>query len=172
MGNSTATTVGATLGGIAGLALIAWPVAIWWEVRCMGPAYCACMQAAGGLGMNYSPGVAPRWSGRFEHLAAARVVAAVAPLPPTVSQLSLCWCLPQVRKCEKPRYTLLRTLGQRRTWWGKTVPAAEVRLGAGVMPAGLMLAAHNTSRAAQCLCAAAAAMPACMATWLPPPGLL
>lgn len=34
MGNSTAATVGATIGGIAGLALIAWPVAIWWEVRC------------------------------------------------------------------------------------------------------------------------------------------
>lgn len=33
MGNSTAATVGATIGGIAGLALIAWPVAIWWEVR-------------------------------------------------------------------------------------------------------------------------------------------
>lgn len=35
--------------------------------------------------------------------------------------------IPQVRKCEKPRYTLLRTIGQRRTWWGKSVPAAEVR---------------------------------------------
>jgi hypothetical protein len=76
MGNSTATTVGATIGGIAGLALLAWPVAIWWEVR----------------------------------------------------------------KCEKPRYTLLRTIGQRRTWWGKTVPAAEVRLYAPYLMAEVTMA--------------------------------
>lgn len=80
MGNSTATTVGATIGGIAGLALLAWPVAIWWEVR----------------------------------------------------------------KCEKPRYALLRTIGQRRTWWGKTVPAAEVR-GLGASRACLLLGARRVA---------------------------
>ncbi|PSC72824.1 SOUL heme-binding [Micractinium conductrix] len=53
-----------TVGGIAGLAFVAWPIAIWWEVK----------------------------------------------------------------KCEKPKYTLLRTLGQRRGWWGRVRPAADVRL--------------------------------------------
>ncbi|KAL4443696.1 hypothetical protein ABPG75_011433 [Micractinium tetrahymenae] len=53
-----------TIGGLAGLALIGWPIAIWYEVR----------------------------------------------------------------KCEKPKYTLLRTLGLRRGWFGRTRPAAEVRL--------------------------------------------
>jgi hypothetical protein len=33
-----------------------------------------------------------------------------------------------VRKCEKPRYTLLKTIGQRRGWFGKVAPAAEVSI--------------------------------------------
>lgn len=64
-----------TIGGLAGLAFVAWPVAIWWEVR----------------------------------------------------------------KCEKPKHTVLRTLGQRRGWFGKVVPAAEVRLYAPYLTAEVTL---------------------------------
>ncbi|KAL4858474.1 Heme-binding-like protein [Chlorella vulgaris] len=63
MPTALSATLG-TIGGIAGLALVAWPVAIWWEVR----------------------------------------------------------------KCEKPKYTLLKTLGQRKNLFGKVRPAAELRL--------------------------------------------
>ena len=38
-------------------------------------------------------------------------------------------CRWEVRKCEKPRYTLLKTIGQRRGWFGKVAPAAEVSMG-------------------------------------------
>ena len=30
-------------------------------------------------------------------------------------------------KCEKPKYSVMRTLGSKKTWYGKTVPKAEIR---------------------------------------------
>jgi hypothetical protein len=50
MPTALSATLG-TIGGIAGLALVAWPVAIWWEVRCRLVA-----------GAHRSPlAAAPRW---------------------------------------------------------------------------------------------------------------
>lgn len=102
MGQTAMTTTLTTIGGVAGLALVAWPLAIWWEVR----------------------------------------------------------------KCEKPRYTVLRTLGQRRTWLGKTVPVAEVRQYAPYLVAEVVMQGGDMRQALgggfrQIAGAAALCLPAC-----------
>lgn len=96
---STAVTAGlATVGGLAAAALIAWPVAIWWEVRDL-------------LAPNAVAQRFPRARGRAQ-----------APPPPLPLCLSgghlnrahvVVLLNIQVRKCEKPKFTVLRTLGKR-----------------------------------------------------------
>ncbi|EFN58251.1 hypothetical protein CHLNCDRAFT_50668 [Chlorella variabilis] len=72
-----------TLGGLAAAALVAWPLAIWYEVR----------------------------------------------------------------KCEKPKHTVLRTLGQKKGWFGKVRPAAEVRLYSPYLLAEVTLSGGNMDKA-------------------------
>lgn len=53
----------------------------------------------------------------------------------------------QVRKCEKPKHTVLRTLGQKKGWFGKVRPAAEVRLYSPYLLAEVTLSGGNMDKA-------------------------
>jgi hypothetical protein len=61
--------------------------------------------------------------------------------------VSLAWCR-EVRKCEKPIYTVIRPLGSRRNWWDGKSPA-ELRQYAPMLIAQVAGQSHKGSVRAQ-----------------------